>query len=89
MNTIVINTREQLEDFLTPLFEKFMETFKKTSTQPANYMSDELLTKKEVLKITKYKDSWFYYNLTKLKAFKINGEWRVKFSDLQDFLNEK
>lgn len=88
MNTIVINTPDELENFLTPLFEKFLEKLQSKPEQ-CNYLNDELLTKKEVLKITKYGNSWFYENIKNgnLPAIKVRGEYRVKYQDLQNFIN--
>jgi len=89
MQTIIINTQTEAEEFFINMFEKFLEKINQRKQKNSQFMPDDILTKREVLNYTKFKDTWFYQSIKngKLEARKLNGEWRVKFADLQQLLN--
>lgn len=86
-NPVLILTGNQIKDFLKEVIKEAMDEAK---TENKNYFEDELLSKNEVCRLLKIKQSTFY-NLIKngkIKATKIkeNGDWKVKYKDLKILL---
>ena len=90
MSATIITTQEEIKQLVKDALKEALNEIKDSlKEEPQQFFDDELLTRKQVMKILKISKSTFFnwVYAGKLKARKMkNGEYRVKYKDLQDVI---